>query len=160
MRHLAFATMALIGAWWGAPRESEAACFLCSCSIVASNVAFGDFQPLDNARLDGAGAVTVTCGPIGLLASYDVFLSPGGSGASTARRMSNGAYTLDYNLFTTAGRNTIWGDGAGVTGFVSDAWLISLGATSRTHTIHGRIPAQPLARPGAYTDTIIARVEW
>lgn len=149
-----------IVSWIALPREAHAACALCSCSVSAADVSFGAFQPLDNAPLDGAGTVTVSCGPIGLLVSYDLKLSAGGSGGYATRRMTGGGHTLDYNLYTSPSRTTIWGDGSGGSGFVSDAWLISLGQMSRAHVVYGRVPAAPAARPGAYSDTIIARIEW
>lgn len=160
MRRIAFVLLAMMAFWCAAPRDAEAACVLCSCSIDATDVAFGNFQPLDNTALDGAGAVTVNCGPVGLLVSYDVKLTAGGSGAFATRRMTSGVNTLSYNLYTTAARNTVWGDGTAGTGYVSDAWLISLGHTSMAHTIYGRIPVATTTRPGSYTDTVIARIEW
>lgn len=147
-------------AWMSMASRAEAACVLCTCSINASDVAFGAFQPLDNASLDGAGNVTVTCGPVGVLASYDVKLTAGGSGAYATRRMTSGANTLSYNLYTTAARTTVWGDGTAGTGYRSDSWLIILGATSRTYTIYGRIPPATTTRTGSYADTVIARVEF
>ena len=160
IRRAALALIAVLAVWLAAPSPASATCILCTCTINATDVAFGNFQPLDNALKDSTGVVTVTCGPIGVLADYDVKLTTGGSGAFATRRMVSGANTLSYNLYTSAARTTIWGDGTGGTGKISDAWLIILGNTSRSYTIHGRVPATTTAIPGAYTDTVIARVEF
>lgn len=146
--------------WLAAPAGAHAACLACSCSINAGDVAFGNFQPLDNASKDSSGDIVVSCGPVGLLVSYDITLSTGGSGAFATRRMSGGGYTLDYNLYTTSGRTTVWGDGTSSTGVVSDAWLISVGHVSQTHKIWARLHATTTAQPGAYTDTLVARIAW
>lgn len=160
MRRLAFLIIAVVACWLAAPRDADAACALCSCTIQATDVVFGDFQPLDNANLDGSGTVMVNCGPVGLLVSYDLKLTKGAASSYASRYMTSGAYQLPYNLYTTAGHGTVWGDGTGGTGYVSDAWLISLGHTTMPHTIHGRIPPATTARPGSYSDTLVARIEF
>lgn len=146
--------------WIASGPEAHAACTLCSCSVSASDVVFGTFQPLDNTPKDSNGAVTVTCGPIGLLVSYDLKLTAGGAGVFAARRMASGANHLSYNLYTSATHANIWGDGTSGTSYISDTWLITLGQTSRSHTVYGRIPAAPTARPAVYADTVVARIEW
>lgn len=159
MRRVVFALVAAAAAWF-MPPPARASCVLCTCTIHATDVAFGSFQPLDNAQKDTTGAVTVTCGPIGVLADYEVTLTAGGAGTFATRRMTSGANTLAYNLYTTAARTTVWGDGTGGTGKISDSWLIVLGNASRTYTMYGRMPAITTAVPGAYADTVIARVEF
>ena len=60
------------------------------------------------------GSVAVQC-TIGILPSFQVALSTGGSGSYATRKMSNGTDTLSYNLYTDAGHTIIWGDGSGGT---------------------------------------------
>lgn len=65
--------------------------------------------------------------------------------------------TLSYNLFTDAGRTTIWGDGTGGTSYQS------LPAGSSTHTeafiLYGRIPGnQSQATAGNYSDPSLSVV--
>lgn len=140
---------------------AAASCVLCTCSIDATPVAFGAaLDPVTTSAVNANGAVTVTCGPLGLLVGYDVRLSRGASGSYASRTLTSGADTLAYNLFTDAARTIVWGDGGGGSSVVSDSFLIGLGNTSRTHIVYGRIPALAGATPGAYVDTITATVVW
>jgi spore coat protein U-like protein len=140
---------------------AAASCVLCTCSVDASPLAFGStLDPITTPSVNANGAVTVTCGPIGLLVGYDVRLSRGASGSYASRTLTSGADTLAYNLYTDAARTIVWGDGGGGSSVVSNSFLIGLGNTSRTHTVYGRIPALAGATPGVYADTIIATVVW
>ncbi len=133
----------------------------CSCSVDASTLNFGVYNPLAAGNLDATGSVSVTCGALVLGAniSYNVTLGAGGSGNPLSRTMSNGANTLSYNLYTNAGRTLIWGDNSGGTSTVSSAYLLNL-LLSRTDafSIYGRIPSGQNVTAGSYTDTIVATV--
>jgi spore coat protein U-like protein len=99
---------------------------------------------------------------VGLLIPYKVELSGGGSGNTAARRMSSGAQTMNYSLYSDASRLSNWGDiasGTEVSGFVL---LDALGlAPAVTHTVYGRIPSgQITTAPGAYADTITVTVTY
>ena len=163
MRRFALFVLAAALLQFATAREADATCLGlgCSCSVTASDVAFGAFEPLDNSALDSTGIVEVTCGALvlGLLVAYDIELSTGGAGGFVPRRMSNGTHTLNYNLYRDAGRTQVWGNGGGGTFRVSDSYLLTVNNTKRSYTIHGRIPATPDARPGAiYTDNLVARI--
>lgn len=146
------------------PQTASAVCVICSCSVaVDSHVAFGVFDPLPGTAQDAAGHFTVTCDlTLGLLDTYTVALSKGGAGSYSPRRMSSGALTLNYNLYTDAARTTVWGDGTGGSAIVSDPSLLTLlGHVVRTYDVYGRIlPNQQSTWPGSYADTIVITVTY
>ncbi len=74
--------------------------------------------------------------------------------------MTSGSDTLTYNLYKDGAHSQIWGDGSGGSVVVSNGFLIGLGNTSMTDTIHARAPAASTAKPSVYTDTITATVVW
>lgn len=134
-----------------------------TCSTSATSLSFGSYNPFTVTPLDSSGTVTVSCslgGLLSLLVSYQIKLSAGGSGTFSPRRMSSGGNTLDYNLYTTSGRTTIWGNGSSGTGSVSDGYLLGVGTTVRNYTVHGRVPAKQNARAGGYLDSITVTVEY
>ncbi len=73
--------------------------------------------------------------------------------------MTNGSSQLQYNLYTTAARISIWGNGAGGTRSLSPPIIQSIGLRRiRESTIYGRIPAGQNVRVGTYTDTMFVIV--
>jgi spore coat protein U-like protein len=76
-------------------------------------------------------------------------------GATLAQRlMANGADTMNYNLFTDAGRTTIWGNSA-----VAPTWVSGTGAglgTPQVLTVYGRVPTgQTDLAVGGYSEPTI-----
>jgi spore coat protein U-like protein len=124
------------------------------CSVSATNLAFGNYDASLGTPVDGSSTVTVTCTPS---ETYDVGLNAGtGTGATVAvRRMTNGANTLDYSLYTNAGRTTVWGDTIGV-----DTQAGTGNGAGQALTVYGRIPTAQYVAAGAYTDTITATVTY
>lgn len=132
------------------------------CSVGATAVGFGGYNPLSALNTDTTGTVTVTCsGLLSVLVSYEILLSRGGAGSYTPRRMASGGNTLNYNLYTNITRITIWGDNTGGSSKVTGSILVQLlFPTSVNHTVYGRIPAQQNVAPGSYTDTITVTVNY
>jgi spore coat protein U-like protein len=133
-----------------------------ACSVSATAVSFGSYDPLSPLNTDATGTVTVTCsGLLNVLVSYEVLLSRGGAGSYTPRRMASGGNTLDYNLYTNITRSTIWGDNTGGSSRVTGSMLVQLLVpTSNLHTVYGRIPAQQNVAAGLYADTITVTVNY
>ena len=134
-----------------------------SCSLSASPAVFG---PYDNTLNEMAVAtVSGTCSK-GDAADPDMTgatltLSAGASNAFNTRQMAKGSDRLEYNIYTSAARTIIWGDGTAGTGTVAALTIQSNGRflnhnSSRHFAIpaYGRIPANQDAVPGAYSDTI------
>jgi spore coat protein U-like protein len=132
---------------------------LSTCSATATAVAFPNYTP-------GGGAVTAT-GTITVKCTngttYTVKLNAGTTtgDAFTQRLMANGSDTLQYNLYTTSGYTTVFGDGTGSTGTGSGT-----GAginTATTVTVYGQLPdsaTNQAAVPLAYSDLITATISY
>jgi spore coat protein U-like protein len=132
------------------------------CTVSATGVAFGNYNPTNGTPTDAAGNVHVFCTVllVSVLAQTNISLNTGGSGSFASRKMSSGANQLNYNLYREASHTTIWGDGTGGTSIFTDNTLIAVLGTSIDHTIYGRIPAGQYVPAGGYTDTITVTVEF
>lgn len=132
-----------------------------SCSVSAQPTAFGSYNPISGAALDTTGQITVTCTAVlSIAVSYTITLSAGGSGSATARRMTGTSATLPYNVYTDSTRSTIWGNGSGGTGTVSDGYALALLLVSRNYSVYGRMPGGAIVPAGAYTDTLMVTVNY
>lgn len=127
----------------------------CTVGTGSNSLAFGAYTGAVN-NTNGSFQVTCTVG-----GTYSTALNVGsGSGASfvTGRVLTNPtpAGTLLYNIYTTAGRTTVWGDGSGATAVVPGT---GTGAV-QTITVFGQIPAgqTTTVTPGNYTDTVTITV--
>lgn len=136
-----------------------------TCVVAASPVSFGVYDPLLATPDDTTGTITVTCtnrpppGNVDLV--YLLRLSRGLSGTFRTRQMAAGAERLDYNLYLTAARNLIWGDGTEFTLFLPGSMRLTGNRTFiQTHTIYARMPARQDAAIGNYSDTIVVTLEF
>lgn len=127
---------------------------LATCEVSAQDLAFGNYDPVAAAHLDGSAALSVTCTNA---TSYQVGLSLGdGAGATVAaRRMTQGANTLSYTLYQDASHTTLWGSTLGGNTLTG----VGTGAAA-TIDVYGRVPMQQAAPAGAYSDTIVVTVTW
>jgi spore coat protein U-like protein len=132
------------------------------CSVSSTGVAFGIYDPTATAATDSTGNLTLVCTYVsggGQRVNYTVALSTGYSGTFTQRWMRGGPSTLNYNLFDTAARARIWGDGSAGTVVISDGFAVGPGQGNNrrevVYPIYGRIPAQQAVDTGNYSDTIV-----
>jgi spore coat protein U-like protein len=162
-RHTAFVAagqLALLGALMLGAQAATAAS---DCSVSASGVAFGVYDPTLATPDDSTGSVVVTCtytGPGGSdTANYTVTLSTGTIGSFAPRKLSAGASRLDYNLFRDAARTQVWGNASAGTAIITGSLKVGPGAgngtRTATHVVYGRIPQLQDANTGNYTDTIL-----
>jgi spore coat protein U domain-containing protein, fimbrial subunit CupE1/2/3/6 len=128
-----------------------------NCTISTAPVAFGNYDSVAaNATkpLDGIGTITVTCTKG---AAAKVGLNPGGNAQGTTRRMAGAAAEyLTYELYKDTGRATIWGDTSTTALDVPAA----PNQTPRNFTVYGRVAQAQQAAVGAYTDTVVATVNF
>lgn len=123
-----------------------------TCTINNGSLTFAAYT---GAAIQATGTFTVNCTNN---ADYTIALNAGaGTGASFANRyMMNGTYKLAYNIYTTAGDITVWGDGTSSTGTVP-----GLGTgSSQTINVYGAIGATQAAISGTYTDTVVATITY
>jgi spore coat protein U-like protein len=137
------------------------AVFLGTCSVTATNVAFGVYTPLT--QLNSTGTVSVTCSGVSLptIVPVVISLNAGSSGGTfAARLMASGANRLSYNLYTASNDLNIWGDGTGGSVVVNATVSVPIIGSGLTNvTVYGQIPSQDPA-PGAYADTITVSVAY
>lgn len=151
-----FAVCAPLPALAGTDSDTMAvtATVVASCDVDAQDLAFGSYDPVSPTPLDAATTISVMC-TTGT--SYDVAVNAGtGSGATVAtRKMSASSNTLNYSLYSNAGRTTVWGATSGsntVTGTGNGA--------AQTLNIYGRIPVHQTSPAGSYSDTITVTVTY
>lgn len=124
-----------------------------NCTVTATPVAFGNYDPLSATPRNRNGRISVACNGRG---TFTVALSTGQSGAYNPRYMLSGATSdrLDYNLYTSAARSIVFGDGTGGTQTVSKGFRNN----TKTVTVFGQIPAMENISAGTYSDSIVATV--
>ena len=130
-----------------------------TCSATAVTLAFPNYTPGGGAQT-GNTTVSVKCTKN---TPFTVTLNAGSTpgDAFAQRLMGSGANTLQYNLYTSAGLGTIFGDGTGGTGTVAGTGLGV--ATANAVQVFGQVPdnaTNQAAIPGAYADTITVTVTY
>ena len=127
------------------------------CSFNSTvGVSFGAYNVFNTSPTDATGSITYTCITLGGGVTID--LSRGSASSYVPRQMQKGTEALAYNLYLDASHSLIWGDGTGGTshyGPVSPPLISPV-----TVTVYGRIPARQNVSAGAYTDTIIATINF
>jgi spore coat protein U-like protein len=133
-----------------------------SCSVSATPLVFGTYTISTMTAQPGTGTVTVSCTVtlLGLLEGWTIALNAGNSGTFAQRRLLNGSHTLLYNLYTSPALTTVWGDGTGGSGTVSDSELLSVGSNSYPYTVYGVLTPLQDKPPGTYNDTITVTVNY
>ena len=130
-----------------------------NCTIVASPVNFGAYDPVSTnatAPLDGTGTLTVTCTKG---ASAIVGLDAGSNAQGTTRRTVNSTTAsafLTYELYKDSGRATVWGNDA-TSGLTVGA---APNRNPRNFTVYGRVASGQDASVGAYSDVVVATVNF
>jgi spore coat protein U-like protein len=159
---LARCACALAAGWAGGSAFASSTCVINSVAAAAFGLYDGTLNDSATTLVSGRCINSPPPGSSGVLAPV-ISLSTGVSGSYATRQMANGANRLNYNLYTSAARTTVWGNGTGGTATVAAyaAGSVTInGNQSRAFdspnlTIHGRIPADQSSPQGAYSDTIV-----
>jgi spore coat protein U domain-containing protein, fimbrial subunit CupE1/2/3/6 len=125
-----------------------------TCTVASPNTLDFGTQGILSANVDQTTTFTVTCTNT---TTYNVGLDAGlGSGATVAtRKMTGGAATVNYTLYSNPGRTTIWGNTVG-----TDTVAGTGNGAAQTLTVYGRVPSQTTPAPATYTDTITVTVTY
>jgi spore coat protein U-like protein len=119
----------------------------CAISSISS-VDFGTYNVFSTfSNNNGIGSITIDCqgGGTNLL----VTLSAGQSNTYVSRSMRSGGNSMGYNLYISAARNVVWGDGTGG----SSTMMVNKNSTTML-SIFGQIPAGQDVAVGNYSDNI------
>ena len=153
-RGICFAMRLMCAAWLAPLSQSSVAKTSCAFNSV-SPVSFGAYNVLSpSPNNNGVGSLSINCQGAGN-DTFSVTLSTGQSHSYTLRQMTSGANLLYYNLYTSADRAVVWGDGTGTSGVMT---VVKKGLTILS--IFGQIPAQQDAAIGTYADPIVATVSF
>jgi spore coat protein U-like protein len=119
----------------------------------ASSLNFGT-QGVLSANVDQTSTIQVTCTNS---TPYNIGLNAGtGTGATVAtRKMTSGATTVNYTLYSNSTRTTVWGNTVG-----TDTVAATGNGSAQSYTVYGRVPTQAAPAPGTYTDTITVTVTY
>jgi spore coat protein U-like protein len=131
-----------------------------ACTISATGVAFGVYNPLSSSPADAVGTITISCTRMSGPGHYAISLGAGASGSYAGRAMRSGQSTLPYQLYTDAAHTAIWGDGSGGSEVVVDVDNISERGGTSTYPIYGRTPPRRPVGPGIYDDVILMTVSF
>jgi spore coat protein U-like protein len=146
---------------WGVPARAAVSF---SCTVSATGINFGVYNPLSPTGNAASGSWTVTCTAVGTgsaTVAGTLFLSSGSSGRFSPRTMRSGANTLNYNIYLTPAYAQILGDGSGGTYAPSDSGTVTAGQIYQvTGPMYGLMPPLQDVAPGAYSDTIIVTVTY
>jgi spore coat protein U-like protein len=125
------------------------------CTIVSTQTLDFGTNGVINANLDAQSNLNVQCTNT---TPYNVGLDAGANGGTTTTRLLKGGpsnETIQYKLYSNAGRTTNWGETIG-----TDTVADSGNGQSKTHIIYGRVPPQTTPTPGAYADTVTVTVTY
>ncbi|WP_159980111.1 MULTISPECIES: spore coat U domain-containing protein [unclassified Novosphingobium] len=135
---------------------SAAGCIVCICSVSATNLSFGTYNPGSSSPAAATATVNASCISVSvpMTATVDLGLSAGTSTTAAARQMANGTARLGYNIYQDNGYAAIWGNGSN--GGTSQTMTINnLLSFNATKTAYGRIPVSQYVKAGAYADSIV-----
>jgi spore coat protein U-like protein len=130
-----------------------------NCSITTLPVAFGVYDPIVANAVAGVGdkaatgSVTITCTK-GNGVTVDLDLGSHASGA--VRRMAGGPDFLTYELYKENAHTNVWG--SGVPNSLATGGAPSKAA--RTFTVYGNLVGGQDVGAAAYSDTVLATVNY
>jgi spore coat protein U-like protein len=149
--------LALAGLVLAALLTSPAPALAAGCSFNSTvGVNFGAYNVFNTSPTDSTGNLTYTC--VDVVTTITIDLSRGSASSYVPRQMRKGAEPLAYNLYLEATHGVIWGDGNDGTSHHGP--VVPPQNSPVTVTVYGRMPARQNVSAGAYTDTIIATINF
>ena len=130
------------------------ATIIASCTInSASTLNFGSIGVL-TAAVNQTSTLQVQCTNT---TPYNIGLDVGtGTGATVAvRKMTSGANTVNYSLYSDSGHTVVWGTTVGTNTVAATG-----NGAAQSYTVYGQVPAQTTPAPATYTDTITVTVTY
>jgi spore coat protein U-like protein len=127
--------------------------------VSATALNFGVYDSTTASPNRANATITVSCTiPVDLLTDFTLKLSTGNAASYAPRKMASGTPQLSYNLYTSSGYSTVWGDGTGGTAYLNYGSVLAL--FSQQFTVYGQVPIGQYVAAGTYSDTIIVTMEY
>jgi spore coat protein U-like protein len=125
-----------------------------TCTINSASSLSFDSQGVGGENVDQTIPIQVTCTRT---TPYNIALDAGtGSDATVAtRKMTSGAATVIYSLYSDSAHSTVWGNTVG-----TDTVAATASGLRQNHTVYGRVPAQGSPPAGTYADMITVTVTY
>jgi spore coat protein U-like protein len=146
-------TMLLVAPLLSVPSASAGACHL-----TATQIDFGQFNPLNGTALQAVGYIAYRCSMS--IANVRIALSAGQSNNPAQRSLTppGASPTFPYLLTLDPARTQIWGDGFSTT-------VVYSVPTAPANTpiqipVYGYLPPGPVPALGRHTDTITVQLSW
>lgn len=135
-----------------------------SCSVSASGLLFGAYQPLvfpgklSSQSVDSTATISVVCAAITGGGAYTIALGPSQAGSGnriSVRYMVNsqGGDLMMFNVYTDPLRTLIWGDGVTAGNLIGGQ--LAAGNSNLSVSVYGRIPAgQSTLKAGSFSASL------
>ncbi len=152
----------LIGLLFGSRAQAAATA---NCTVMASPVAFGVYNPLSTVGTASTGTLKIVCTASGsgtITVTVEATFSTGLSGNYATRTMLSGSNTLNYNIYWDTAHTQIMGNGTGgsYSGYAGPITIIAGNFAQVNGTMYGYIPPLQDAVPGAYTDVLTLTITY
>jgi spore coat protein U-like protein len=135
-----------------------------TCTVSATGIVFGNYNPLSPTGDSAVGSWSVTCNAIGsgsATVAGTLTLSTGSSGNYAGRTMISGTHTLQYNIYATPSHTQVIGDGSAGTFALSDSGTVTAGQVYQiTGSMYGLMPPSQDVPAGSYSDVIVVTVTY
>ena len=126
-----------------------------NCQVTVTDLQFGSYDPL----IGNATTPLDATADLGMLctngAQATIRFDYGRSHLGLNRGLSSGTDRVDYSLFQDSSRTKPWADGENGLHVVASG-----GRTPQRYIVYGRVPAGQEVPPGAYTDIVMATVDF
>jgi spore coat protein U-like protein len=132
-----------------------------TCTVSAVNLAFGSYSPFQARNTDTTGNIAVTCSGVpGDGVVYAIAISSGFGTLSQRRMRSAAGAWLNYNIYTSAARTLVWGDGSSGSMMVFDSYKLGGPNVTRNYPVYGRTPALHKTPVALYSDSIVVTLNF
>ena len=122
--------ISLVAAYLLALSPNARAAVTFTCTVSATGIAFGNYNPLNPTGDSAVGSWSVICNALGsgsATVAGTLSLSTGSSGSYAARTMKSGTRALQYNIYLTPTHTQVIGDGSAGTFDLSDSGTVTAG---------------------------------